>query len=177
MTSRYDYDAIYHRLVVRMPTAVHELFVARVEDAIFSQLKSIRKGSDGAAAFARKIYPTRSTEIYLPVDDTTPDIKSKHEPDASFCHTDARYPGVIIEVAYSQKKKSLSRLAEDYLLDSDTGIQVVIGLDIEYGKKESRKATLSVWRAYVDGNEIRVATEIADEVRRITWQAFSVQIR
>lgn len=84
MTSRYDYDAIYHRLVVRMPTAVHELFVACVEDAIFSQLKSIRKGSDSAAAFARKVYPTRSTEIYLPVDDATPDIKSKHEPDASF---------------------------------------------------------------------------------------------
>jgi hypothetical protein len=159
-----------------MPTAVHELFVARVEDAIFSQLKSIRKGSDGAAAFARKVYPTRSTEIYLPVDDATTEIKSKHEPDASFCHTDARYPGVIIEVAYSQKKKSLSRLAEDYLLDSDTGIQVVVGLDIEYGKKESQKATLSVWRTYVDGNEIRVALEVADEVRRIAWRAFSVQI-
>ena len=84
MTSRYDYDAIYHRLVVRMPTAVHELFVARVEDTIFKRLKSIREGSDGAAAFARKIYPTRSTGIYLPVDDATPDIKSKHEPDASF---------------------------------------------------------------------------------------------
>ncbi|ORY01189.1 hypothetical protein BCR34DRAFT_575120 [Clohesyomyces aquaticus] len=107
---RYDYDAIYHRLVVRMPTAVHELFVARVEDAIFSQLKSIRKGSDGAAAFARKIDPTRSTEIYL--------------------------------------------------------IQVVVGLDIEYGKRESRKATLSVWRTYVNGNEIRVAPEVADEAFR-----------
>ena len=56
-------------------------------------------------------------------------------------------------------------------------IQVVVGLDIEYGKKESRKATLSVWRAYVAGNEIKVAPEIVDEVRRITWQAFSVQIR
>jgi len=61
----------------------------------------------------------------------------------------------------------LSRLAEDYHLDSDTGIQVVVGLDIEYGKKESRKATLLVWRTYVDGNEIRVAPEVADEVCRI----------
>jgi hypothetical protein len=62
----------------------------------------------------------------------------------------------------------LGRLAEEYLLDSDTSVQAIIGLDIEYGKKESRRSTLSVWRTYVahsgNGDELRVVQEVADEV-------------
>jgi hypothetical protein len=151
-----------------MPTAVHELFIARVEDAIFSQLKSIREGLGAAAAFAQKVYPARSTEIYFPLDDATSGRNSKHEPDASFWHNDAKYPGVVIEVACSQKKKRLGRLAEDYLLDSDANIRIVVGLDIEYGKRGSRKATLSVWRTDLlhtpEGDELRVIEDTADEV-------------
>lgn len=161
---RYDYNRESRRLVVRMPTGVHELFVDRVEDAIRSRLKEIRNGSDRAAIFAQKVRPARGTEISFPGGDNT---KSKYEPDASFWHDDAQYPGVIIEVAYSQKRKGLDRLAENYLLDSDASIQVVVGLDIEYGKEGSRKATLSVWRTSiaqtVSGNELIVAQEIADE--------------
>lgn len=167
---RYDYCGENHRLVVRMPTGVHELFIDGVEDAIRSQLKTIRKGSDRTALFAQKVRPARSTEIYFRVDNAPPGTKSKYEPDASFWHKDARYPGVIIEVAYSQKRKRLSRLAEDYLLDSNASVQVVVGLDIEYGKKGSRKATLSVWRTHVvstaDGDELRVVQEIVDEAFR-----------
>ena len=85
-----------------------------------------------------------STEIYFPVDNTPPSIKSKHEPDASFWHDDVQYPSIIVKVAYSQKKKRLDRLVEYYLLDSDASVQVVVGLDIKYGKKVSRKATLLI---------------------------------
>ncbi len=151
-----------------MPTGLHELFIEGVEDAIRSQLKAIRNGSDKAAMFAQKVRAARSTEIYFPVEDTPPGTISRYEPDASFWHDDAHYPGVIIEVAYSQKRESLGRLAEDYLLDSDASVQVVVGLDIEYGEKRSRKATLSVWRTRAfltaDGDELRVVHEIADEV-------------
>ncbi|KAI9759545.1 MAG: hypothetical protein M1840_003257 [Geoglossum simile] len=167
---RYDYDARRHRLVVRMPTAVHELLIDGVEDAIRCELKTIRGGSDKAALFAQQVSPARSTIIYFPVDDAPPTTESKHEPDASFWHADAEYPGVIIEVSYSQKRKKLDRLAEEYLLDSDASVRVVVGLDIEYGGKGSRKATLSVWRTYVfhtdDGDELRVVQEIADEAFR-----------
>jgi hypothetical protein len=97
-----------------------------------------------------------------------PGKESNHEPAASFWHDKAHYPGVILEVAYSQKKKRLSRLAEDYLLDSDANVRAVVRLDIEYGKKDLRKATLSVWRTRVfhtpAGDELRVFQEIADEV-------------
>ena len=74
--------------------------------------------------------PARSTEIYIPGPSST---KSKYEPDASFWYDDAAcYPGVIIEVAYPQQKKSLDRLAENCLMDSDTGVRVIVGLQIEY---------------------------------------------
>ena len=158
-----------------MPTGIHEIFIAGVEDAIRSQLKVIRDGSNRAALFAQKVHPARSTEIYFPVDDVLPSTKSKHEPDASFWHQDAQYPGVIIEVAYSQKRKSLRRLADDYLLDSDASVRVLVGLDIEYGNRGSRKATLSVWRPHVvraaDGDdELRAVEEIANEVCPILKQ-------
>ena len=128
-----------------MPTAIHELFIARVEDDILSQLKIIREGSDDAATFARKVQPARSTEIFFPVENAPATKQSKHEPDASFWHQDAKYPGVIIEVAYSQKKSCLGRLAENWILDSDASVQAVVCVHIEYGNKELRKATLSVW--------------------------------
>ena len=67
-----------------MLTAIHELFIARVVDALYTQLKSIRDGLDNAAAFAQQVHPARSTEIYFPIDDGSPDARSKHEPDASF---------------------------------------------------------------------------------------------
>ena len=145
---------------------MHELFLARVDAAIDSELKLIRDGSDRAALFARNVRQARSTEIFFPVDDAPPSTRSKHDPDASFWHEDALYPGVIVEVSYSHK--NIDRLAEGYLLDSDANVQVVIGLNIDYGKKRSRKATLSVWRTRtyntVDGEELRVFQEIKDEV-------------
>ena len=151
-----------------MPTGVHELFIDGVEDAIRSQLKAIRTGSGREARFAQKVRPARSTEIEFPVEDGASTRKSKYEPDASFWHDDAQYPGIVIEVAYSQKKKRLGRLAEDYLLDSDANIRVVVGLDIEYGKKGTRKATLSTWRTHLvhtaHGDELQVVRETADEV-------------
>ena len=71
----------------------------------------------------------------------------------------------------------MARLAEEYLLDSDTSVRVVVGLDIEYGGKGSRKATLVVWRTRVfhtdDGDELRVVREIDNEVYPTLRQHYS----
>ncbi|KAH8695787.1 hypothetical protein GQ44DRAFT_779736 [Phaeosphaeriaceae sp. PMI808] len=165
---RYDcFGESPQLVVVRMPTPIHELFIDRVEDTIRDQLKAIRSGSDRAAIFAKKVQVARSTEIFLPSDSAPSITRSKHEPDTCFWHDNAIYPGIVIEISYSQKRKKLGRLAEDYLLGSHASVQVVVGLDIEYGKKDLRKATLSVWRTHVvNGNEIRVVQEIADEAFR-----------
>ena len=150
-----------------MPTLLHDLFTASVRKAIDRQLEQIR-GSNEAALFAEQVCMAGSSTIEFLADDASLSTKPKHDPDASFWHADAEYPGVIIEVAYSQKKKMLYKLAEDYLLDSYAGVQVVVGLDIEYGNKGSRMATLSVWRTELfptgDGDELRVVQTITDEV-------------
>lgn len=148
-----------------MPTEIHECFIDKVEDGIRSQLKTIQNGSGKKAEFAQKVHPARSTYIRLGASMSS---KSKYEPDASFRHKHAQYPGVIVEVAYSQKKPCLDRLAENYILDSDASIRAVVCVHIEYGNKESRKATLSVWRPKLidtdDGLELRAVEGVADVV-------------
>ena len=50
-------------------------------------------------------------------------------------------------------------------------MRVVVGLDIEYGRKWSRKVTLSVWRTHVfhtaDRDKLKVVQEVMDEVYSI----------
>jgi len=57
-----------------------------------------------------------------------------------------------VEVSYSQKRKVLERIAEEYILGSNGDICVVIGLDIEYSGK---MATLSIWRPRVVDTEAK----------------------
>ncbi|KAF4547270.1 Hypothetical protein D9617_49g041310 [Elsinoe fawcettii] len=156
---RLEYNADLELLNIRMPTQTHELLVERIEDSIKSQLKSIASRQDEQASFARKIIAARSSQVLLPQEDADSDdeisentksnqpIKySKYEPDASFRHKDARYPGVIVEVAVAQKGKSLERLAENYLLDSDGSVQAVVGLNVERDEMGRLEGFLSVWR-------------------------------
>jgi Uma2 family endonuclease len=145
-----------------MPATIHEFFLKNVEQAIENQLNSIRCGSEKAALFAQKIRLFGSPTIEFPTG------SERHVPDSAFGRKKATYPGVIIEVANSQKAKDLNRLAEDYLVGSRASVQAVVGLDIEYGNTESRKATLSVWRTQVvqtdTTKQLRVIQEPANEV-------------
>jgi hypothetical protein len=118
-----------------MPTGIHEHFINKVEDDIRSQLKTTQNGLGKKAEFAQNMHPAQSTHIRLSASTSS---KSKYEPDASFRHKDAQYPGVIIKVAYSQKKSCLGRLAKNYILGSDTSIRAVVCVHIEYSNKESR---------------------------------------
>jgi hypothetical protein len=120
------------------------------------------------------VHPARSTHIRLGASISS---KSKYEPDASFRHKHAQHPGAIVEVAYSQKKPCLGRLAENYILDSDASIRAVVCVHIEYGNKESRKATLSVWRPELvttDDELVLQAVEgVADVVSLILLTIFA----
>lgn len=126
-----------------MPSVLHETFIANVVEEIQVQLKSIEGAS---ASFAKEVSSGGSASIKF-VDEEY----GKHDPDAQFQHSTAQYPGVVIEVSYSQKRKDLARLADDYILGSDSDIRVVIGLDIEYNA--NKEAALSVWRPNIETNE------------------------
>jgi len=85
----------------------------------------LRSIQDRSAEFANEIRPGGSASIKF-IDEEY----GKHDPDAQFRHSKAQFPGVVIEVSYSQKRKDLERLADDYILGSDSDIRVVVGLDI-----------------------------------------------
>lgn len=161
--SRYDYFADLRLLVVRMPTLVHDDFLRNVANALWFQVTSIRQGDGEAAVFARNIRDSGSTSIRYKEG-------PGHDPDASYRFKGVKRPTVIIEVANSQKKKDLTHLANDYIIDSGGDVQVVVGLDIEYGRNKTRAASLSVWRPRVyelaDGRELRAEQTVVDQLFR-----------
>lgn len=161
---RFYYNGGTHKLVIRMPNKIHERLIDRVEDGIRTQIKTIASGSGKLAEFAKRVNPSRSAEIKFE------DSESKYHPDASFGHDSVKYPGVVIEVAYSQKKSSLNSLADDYLVDSNGNIRVVICFKLPY-PKTSHKATLSVWRPKIfatpDGPTLESVEEVKDQVSSV----------
>jgi hypothetical protein len=127
-----------------MPTALHDTFITEVVDGIKEQLRSLISHEPQSRPYIEKIRQIAG-RVKLP--NTTNyghKVLIQHEPDAMFKHKDAGWPGVVIEVSYSQKRKDLPDLADDYILESNGGIRLVIGLDLEY--RGSRKATVSTWQ-------------------------------
>ncbi|RDL33125.1 Uncharacterized protein BP5553_08564 [Venustampulla echinocandica] len=143
---RHDYFPSAKLLILRMPGLLHESLASYVTQEITLQLRAIAQSDSPSAEFAGDIDNNASAEINF-----TDAEYGSHQPDASFQHFNAQYPGVIIELSYSQKKKDLSRLANEYILGSDADIRVVIGIDVEY--KGSKRATISMWRPQIVIND------------------------
>lgn len=86
------------------------------------------------------------------------------------------FPGLIVEVAHSQSvkenKKSLSRLAEKYILQSSGNVKLVIGVTIDYDFHQrhplSFKGNISLWQSSIIQDSGRLLLErktiINDEV-------------
>ena len=123
---RYDYFPSIKQFVLRMPTPIHEIIIRRITREILRDLDSIAEHNDLSGEFAGNIRDNGSSRLTFPDSDYGP-----HDPDTAFRHLGAKYPGVIIEVSYSQKRKDLPRLADDYILGSDGNVHAVIGLDVE----------------------------------------------
>jgi hypothetical protein len=166
---RVDYFASTSRFVIRMPAGfIHEMLVRRVDREIANQLQAIGNGEDNAAVFARNIESGGSGDILLLIGSNDNAPCSRHSPDASFAHCELGFPGVVIEVAVSHK--NLEELAREYFLGSGGHIQAVVGIDVGYGPRASRSASLLVWRQVTtgtddDGNELREVQLAVNEVR------------
>ncbi|KAI3563011.1 hypothetical protein IWW34DRAFT_860023 [Fusarium oxysporum f. sp. albedinis] len=57
-------------------------------------------------------------------------------------HHEARYPGVVVEVALTQDAKELRRIARRYIYYTGGQIKVVLGIDLN----EDKESTISVWK-------------------------------
>lgn len=142
------------------------MFMASIEETINEQLRQIRGGTDTVAFFATDVRCLRHADIEF-------SAATHRSPDSQYQHHDAMYPGLIVEAAVSEKVKDLTHLAEDYILESEGDISVVLCVDLEYGKRSgqgSRKATLSVWRPQIDGIDnqriLRAVQVVKDELFR-----------
>ena len=85
---------------------------------------------------------------------------------------DAHWPGVIIEVSYSQKARDLPHLADDYILQTHGSIHVVVGLDLDY---KTKKGTVLMWRPrYVTNEQGKLKLKAAQTVDQVCVLLFSV---
>jgi hypothetical protein len=146
-----------------MPTPIHESVIKYVREEVELQLKAISGGDGESAEFAQKVESDGSANIKF----EDPSF-GRHDPDCQFRHKQAQYPGVVLEVAFSQKKKDLPNLADEYILGSDGDIRVVIGIKLDY--LELGKGTMSVWEAGIIKNdagepELVAVQTVADQVR------------
>lgn len=126
-----------------MPTVLHDTFISRLVAEIEKTLERLANTEIEARPFIEGIKPVGGV-LDFPIGDDDQQQNVRHEPDIRFQHKNAAWPGVVIEVAYSQKRKSLLGLADNYILGSYGGIGVVVGLDLDYRK--SKEASISVWR-------------------------------
>ena len=172
---RYDYEASVSggKLVLRMPSAVHEDFIGSLESTIEKELVSLANQlstkDETTAAEIRRIRKSGCTTLQY----TEPELDGsdqkatrepvivRHSPDASFKHPIAgsQAPGLVVEVSYSQRSKKLGRLAESYIINSEHKIRCVVAIDIAYippehkESHEDKAATVSVWRASLEEHD------------------------
>ncbi|KAH0837141.1 hypothetical protein AYO21_04602 [Fonsecaea monophora] len=120
---RCDYFESSQQFVLRWNSKPHELLEdlpKRSAIAVTSRLKSI-------------------SDIF----------SNRHDPDIALGHPSARYPGVIIEVAGSEKGNALEQLANEYLCHSGGQIRLMVGIKTEFSDEKgnkSKKARFSVWK-------------------------------
>jgi hypothetical protein len=142
---RYDYFPSIKQFVLRMASVLHEAVSGQIVREIQRQLDLIASHDDASANFIRDIIPCGSAKVTFP----DPEYGT-HHPDFEFRYLGTRYPTIVIEISYSQKRQDLPRLADEYILGSNGNIHVVIGLDVEY---RGKMATLSIWRPRFSINE------------------------
>lgn len=153
---RFDYDSLRGEIVLRMPSQVHCVFARGLDGAIADRINHLRE--DGQQEIQGGQREINQVVAKIKVDSTS-DIRfpgngnrDRKSPDSSFSFEGYKYPTVVIEVANSQQKKELQRLAEFYINHSKGRIKTVITVDIEYHRPRypsaplGREATYSVYR-------------------------------
>jgi hypothetical protein len=155
-----------------MPSHLHEVFLARVVEEIQSRLRLFTNIEGRSKAFAQKVKHNGSARLDLRSGNKDGQAIIRRQPDAMFKHCDAHWPGVIIEVSYSQKTKAIPHLADDYILETNGSVRLVVGLDVDY---KTKKGTISMWRpGYVENEhgqvELEATQTLYNQVRRSTLE-------
>ncbi|KAL2349889.1 hypothetical protein BJ546DRAFT_579660 [Cryomyces antarcticus] len=181
-SNRYDYDYDTEHLIIRMPTRLHDKFIVRVVARLRAQLATLTSANSDIRETVSRVSEGMQWTVPLgSMADSRPEREggeifnaTPRSPDYVFEYAAARWPPLVLEISYSQKRADMDDLAYSYIRGSSGNIKTVVGLDIEYtppGKSQkTKKATLDVWRYGLvrdsDGEEV------ADCVREVGNEPF-----
>jgi len=119
-----------------MPAFIHEVFGESVKLAIKSKLDELRSRCDKSTQHLIDcIFNAKSTKLKL-------GEESFRMPDEQFMVVGVYFPGVVLEVASTQKATQLPKIADDYITSTKGNICTVLGLSIGKGKE----ARLHIWK-------------------------------
>ena len=130
-----------------MPTPQHELVIAKVASEICKQLHNTQ--SELAKDIEDLNSPTLKLQ-YEAEDEETREpsqVESSHTPDRAIGRPGDAFPGVVLEVAFSQNFRQMKYIAEEYILGSGGNIRVVVAINMEYRNRGSKRASISIWRS------------------------------
>ncbi|KAK7592292.1 hypothetical protein V3481_006913 [Fusarium oxysporum f. sp. vasinfectum] len=115
------------------------------EPKLEQEILRIGRDNNQVREFTSQIKGGGSSRIYLEDKEKQNKVLKclRRQPDGQFGHKEAEFPGVVIEVSYSQDGKQLSKIAKQYIHYTDGNIKAVICLDINYGNTQS---TVSLWK-------------------------------
>lgn len=124
-----------------MATPLHDIFTKCVVKAVELQLQKLglNESKPEVASLAQSIEDFATSRLFV----QNETHRSKHAPDGSFYRVGAKYPPLVIETSFTQKRQDLPRLANEYIAGSSGNIKMMIGLDIQY--RQNKRATVSVW--------------------------------
>lgn len=138
---------------------LHSCFMSFVVQEITKRLDEIAENGDlESSTFAKNIHGMGSSRIdLLGTEEQEGKPKMRRDPDFSFQHEEARWPGVVLELSYPSKRRALPHLADDYLLETDGNIRILVGI---YLDTETKKGTISTWQPLFKRNDQRVIVEL-----------------
>ena len=144
-----------------MLSCIHEILINRVTDSIKNQLINISTTSnEPTKRLIQDIEALGCSNIVLY------GSGKFRSPDGQFAVADSYYPGVVIEIAYSQSFQSLRWKAQDLIVNSSGNIQLVIGLEVESNKAYK----ISAWRPdfirFENQDTVRMRAVIEQDVIR-----------
>lgn len=148
---RHDWDPDCGILVLRlMASPVHETLREDLYDDIKGRLRDLAS-SAADPDMSRHIAMIRSgghASLQLESDSLeNPSHKKAMEaeksPDCRMNYGDTVRPQFVIEIAYSQKRASLQKLARDYYVGSEGEIKTVVTIDINYNPPDLRLSSAS----------------------------------
>ena len=136
--ARSEYSYKQKQFIIYMPTAVHSAFARDYESEIREMLKKLASTADNGviAKLAENIRIKGDGRIQ------PPDIKiGESFPDGSFQLRGCAYPGLVIEVAWSQEQSDSVKKAERYFRNFQGEVRTVVLFNLNdiYRKQEAAK--------------------------------------